>query len=224
VQGIRRTFGKEVKQKHPITKEEMRLLLTFYLLDTVDRGNLIRWRTAWLETMLYHAAARWSDLAELKKEHFKFVGDAMFVFFPKRKNDQFRTGHYVKIAASGTVFCPVRLSRMYFNLLGETYEGYVIPRLQRMGADKFKVYKSTTATYQSCRAEQIVGLKAVGLDYTMFGLHSGRIGSTVILRTAKFSMSAIGRRVGWVPGSKTVVRYAKMATLEFDLMNEALRL
>jgi hypothetical protein len=174
--------------------------------------------------MLYHAAARWSDLAELKREHFSLVEDAMYVFFPKRKNNQYKEGHHVKIAASSSLFCPVRLTKMYFAILGRDYGGYVLPRMQRAGADKYTVFKDTTATYQSCRAEQIVGRNSVGLDHTQYGLHSGRIGSTVILRKAKFSMSAIGRRVGWVPGSKTVHRYAKLATVEFDLMNDALRL
>jgi hypothetical protein len=48
VQGIRRTYGKEVKQKHAITKDEMRLLLRHYLEPAVARGNIMRWRTAWL--------------------------------------------------------------------------------------------------------------------------------------------------------------------------------
>jgi integrase len=224
IQGIRRTFGKEAKQGHPITQVEKRNLLRFYLTESVDKGNIMSWRTAWLESMLYHAAARWSDLSELKREHFTFVPGGMIVFFPKRKNDQFRAGHYVRIAASRTVFCPVRLSRMYFGLLGRKYTGFVLPRMLKKAKNEYTVFEKTPATYQSCRAEQIEGLKGVGLDHTIFGLHSGRICSTVLLRRAKFSMSAIGRRVGWAPGSKTVIRYAKMATEEFDLMNKALEL
>jgi hypothetical protein len=68
----------------------------------------------------------------------------------------------------------VRLTKEYFSLLGgASYKGYILPRMLRSAANVFDVFPDTFATYQSCRNEQIDGMKSIGLDHTMFGLHSG---------------------------------------------------
>lgn len=223
LQGAKRCFGKPPVQKRPMKKEDLRKLLNHWLSESVRHGSLLDWRSAWLESTLYHASARWSDIAKLRVKNFQISDRDMTIVFNQRKNDQLHRGHSITIHASNSTFCPVALTKRYFRVLGPEYTGFVIPRIWKVG-DKFRLDGSISATYQSCRKEQAAGLRGVGLDPTEYGLHSGRIGSSVILRNASFSMNAISRRVGWAPNSSSVFRYTKLAKEEFSAMNRALKL
>ncbi|TRY76924.1 hypothetical protein TCAL_10145 [Tigriopus californicus] len=223
LQGVKNLYGKAPIQRQPITKVILRDLLRHWLTPSLQRGDLIDWRSARIESLLFHLSARWGDLSRLLIDHFQSSSKGLTIFFPKRKNDQTGRGHRVILARSSSPFCPIALTEAYFLQLGTSYRGFVVPRIRRIKG-VCHVDGSKPATYQSCRSEQVAALSAVGLDPSAFGLHSGRIGSTVILRNAHFDMSAIARRVGWSPNSNTVLHYAQKATAEFEAMNKALEL
>ena len=134
-------------------------------------------------------------------------------------------GLAVRVVGSSGPFCPIGLTRLYFSILGKGNEptGFGLPRITRTVKGS-TMFKEQQATYNSCRQEQIRGLKGLNLDWTLFGLHSGRIGSTVILMNLKFSVPGIIRRVGWSPNSLSIHRYALQAMKEIDEMAAALTL
>lgn len=223
VQGVKRCFGKPALQRAPMTKSVLKALLSYWLPSSKPSHSILNWRSAWLELMLFSASARWGDLAILEIKNFTVTNSNVVICFPKRKNDQEHLGHVISLSKTGGPWCPVSMTQGYFSLLGPLYKGYVVPLISKENGT-LKVKGDTQASYQACRREQIAGLQAVGLNPREFGLHSGRIGSTVVLRNANFSMNSISRRVGWAPNSRSVFRYTQKAGNEFLPMNDALSL
>ena len=66
-----------------------------------------------LKTQGFVGFFRWDNLSQLKFSALFFYQDHLAVFLEKRKNDQFREGSWVYIAASHSFPCPVKLTQNF---------------------------------------------------------------------------------------------------------------
>ncbi|TRY74673.1 hypothetical protein TCAL_11252, partial [Tigriopus californicus] len=98
LQGIRRRFGQPATQRHPITKEELKMLLILCVSPTLQSGSVLDYISAWLESILFHASARWSDISSLHFRDLKYDNGNLVIVFPTRKNDQLHEGHTITIS------------------------------------------------------------------------------------------------------------------------------
>ncbi len=68
--------------------------------------------------IIYHTLCRLDCFMKLQARHFELVGPDIVVTFPAAKNDQFHKGNQSCLVATGTAFCPVRITRIFFFRFG----------------------------------------------------------------------------------------------------------
>lgn len=225
--GVRKRYGKTPKQKNYLSKSQYREFLTACLGLSLAAGTIRDFRTAWTELILLHTSSRWGDLRILKVHHFKFSDTEMKIHFPTRKNDQEGKGHFVYLKSRKSQFCPVALTKRYFSLLNhisqKMYDGFVIPTITG-SASNMVVRSDSPASYQSCRNCQKEILARITLDPSHYGLHTGRISSSVFLRNAGFNPMDISAKVGWAHNSTMPLHYARKARKQVDDMDDNLAL
>jgi hypothetical protein len=100
--------------------------------------------------------------------------------------------------------------------------GFVMPTL-KVATMAFRII-ATKASYQSCREQQKRVLTKMGLDPSLFGMHSPRLSGNVVLKDAGFQPGEVGVRVGWALHSTMALHYAKQARKKDLLMDDALAL
>lgn len=225
--GIKNRYGKPPIQRHLLTKNQYRQFLQLCLGPSLSMGTLYDFRTAWTELIILHTSARWGDLRRLTIRNFKISTEKMQISFPKRKNDQQGQGHTIIVKLRDSQFCPVKITKRYFSLLDHvakrTYQGYVVPTIIGVGAN-MTVRENSPASYKSCRDKQKAVLAQMNLNASQFGLHSGRISSSVLLKDAGFAQSDIAARIGWSYNSRMPQHYTKNAKTITDSMDASLAL
>ena len=60
-----------------------------------------------LMTLGFHGFFRWNDLHQLRVPDVRFSDGYVAIFLEGRKNDQFREGHVIPIAETGSEVCAV---------------------------------------------------------------------------------------------------------------------
>ena len=117
---------------------------------------------------------RWDDLSQLKFSDLFFYPGHLAVFLEKRKNDQFREGSWVYIAASRSLPCPVKLIQHFLQAGRHSGDEYIFRRLfhTKLGFSLRKHRLSYTRALELTRRQ----LKAIGLKHGEYGLHSMRTG------------------------------------------------
>ena len=135
-------------------------------------------------------------------------------FFPKRKNDQFLTGHSNSVFATNTLFCPCKLLKHYFIRLSESissksYSGPFLPSIKKVNKI-WCVNSNKPASYAAIRNTQITVLKAIDIDSKLFGLHSSRAGSATLAKDSH-SNTEVGYMGGWARNSSMPELYDRNA-------------
>ena len=109
----RRILGKStIKRKLPLKQEHVRALVLKY-----GNSNLPDLQIVTQITLGFIGFFCWDDLSQLKFSDLFFYTDHLAVFLEKRKNDQFREGSWVYIAASHSLPCPVKLIQHFCRLV-----------------------------------------------------------------------------------------------------------
>lgn len=75
---------------------------------------------------------RFSDAAVLRVHHLTFCKNYLTIRIPKRKNDQFRQGSVIRLAAGTSAACPMRLARLLVGLILHHGGSQFSPLFQRM--------------------------------------------------------------------------------------------
>jgi hypothetical protein len=131
------------------------------------------------------------------------------IVFNVRKNDPYHKTHTAFLIASETRYCPVKITKMYLDLLPQNPECFMIPDLSMKSAF------TKIATFAACRRIQKSLLQKLGIDPEPFGLHSARVGAMKYLENAEISDPDMAYIVGWASGSAMPKHYAKTAMLKF---------
>jgi hypothetical protein len=90
----------------------------FPLRDKVGLAEAAHMRTAFRLVVEYHTLCRLACFRQLRACHFELAGDDIVVTFPSAKNDQLHLGRSSCLVASGSDFCPVRITKLYFQRFG----------------------------------------------------------------------------------------------------------
>jgi integrase len=163
------------------------------------------WREAWRELVCFTAIARFSDVNRLRRKDIHVEGDTIRIVLNVRKNDPYHKTHTAFLVANSTRYCPVKITKMYLDLLPQDPESFMIPDLS------FKEAHTKAANYGACRRLQKSLLEKLGLDSSPFGLHSARVGAMKYMENAEISDPDMAYIVGWAAGSIQPTHYAKTA-------------
>ena len=102
----------------------------------------------------------------------------------------------MKILEAEGPLCFVRLTKEYFKKLDSAKSNAgctVVPKIRAKKNGELTCFPNTTATDSACRAAFSASLANLGLDSSLYGLHSGKIGGVVHLRNAGTSWRSIDR-------------------------------
>ena len=106
-----------VKKANRLPLEHLRFLVSKVVTpykNDIMKIDLIEFRTVFRLVIEYFTFARQNDFAQLQAKHFKSGESEIEIFFPFAKNDPHHEGNVTKIVANATEFCPVQLTRWYF--------------------------------------------------------------------------------------------------------------
>ena len=102
--GLIRCLSKPATKMQPLTADHLsRLMERFGKAGC----SLVDLQMLCLMTLGFHGFFRWSDLHEIRLPDVRFSDGYVSIFLEGRKNDQFREGHLIPIAETGSEVCPV---------------------------------------------------------------------------------------------------------------------
>jgi hypothetical protein len=215
ISGCQRQLGKPVVSREAMTKQIIRNIVRFCVKDSVRLTQPLQfWKEAVFELSAFLGLCRFSDLERLTWDRVSISGEGVTMSFLTRKNDQKHLGHKVFLMATGGEFCPVKIFGQYYKYLSEAFggnfpsKGFFLPVLDKRGG-KYFPSASKAASHSGMRGVQISVMLALGLDWKVFGLHSGKIGGAIEAARANHSKSARNSFGGWGLGSDMADYYDK---------------
>jgi integrase len=178
-------------------------------IDGIKRAPLVMWREAWRELVCFTTCARFSDLNRVRRSDVFVDGNSIRIVFNVRKTDPYHKKHTAFLFENNTRYCPVRITKMYLELLPREPSGYMLPDLSKKAAF------TMAASFSACRRLQKSLMRQLDVDPEPFGLHSARVGGTKYLENADMSDPDIAYVIGWAEGSVQPKNYAKTAMAKY---------
>ena len=113
---------------------------------------------------------RWCDIV-FKDTHFS-------LFIPRSKSDQYGSGATRVVARTGNPTCPFDMLRRYATLSGDNISStqFVFRSVYKSKAGGYLLRDGSKLSYSRARELFIQKFRAIGLDTSLYGLHSLRIG------------------------------------------------
>ena len=179
-----------INRKQPLGVEHVKKLVNKFGV-----GDLSNLQITCLVALGFSGFLRWDDLSRLRKEDFSFQEECMRVFLHKRKNDQYREGSWILIARTSNLTCPVQLMEKFFRRGGHRPSDFVFRKISHTTTG-MKLRKEQM-TYSRARELFSKQLKGIGLDPSLYGLHSLRSGGTTEAAAWGISDRLIQRHGGW---------------------------
>jgi hypothetical protein len=162
------------------------------------KASLVLWRTVWRVVMEFHALGRSSDIVKLCRNDVRFgnvPSPHLRVLFKGGKNDQYSEGSERVVAAfiDEERYCPVNLTRNYFQFLGSGFSGYLVPASR----PNFLPDPSKSVPYNGALEDLRRLLDDLGHDGKLFGEHSGKRGGSTQAAENGMDMETLKRLGGW---------------------------
>ena len=161
------------------------------------RASTVLWRTVWRISLEYHTLGRFSDIAKLKRKDVTYECDPsphLKVIFRGGKNDLYSEGSERIVAAnSNTKNCAVNLTLNYFQFLGPTYSGYLVPSC----TSKNTPNPEKPVTYSGALSDLKKLMNLLGYDPSLFGEHSGKRGGATAAAANGATDQQLKRLGGW---------------------------
>ena len=131
--------------------------------------------------LCYAGFLRFNELANLKICDIVICNSHVKLFLEKSKTDQFREGAWVFIGATYKNTCPVSMLRKYLTLanISDMYsDDFLFRPLSFCKTQTLHILRSghLHISYTRCREIFKEVLESIGLDSSLFGLHSLRAG------------------------------------------------
>jgi hypothetical protein len=219
MRAVRKRYGGERHAKEPLTSDLLcRVIDQLFQLKHGRNGlqaPLVLWRTVWRISMEYHTLGRFSDIVNLKTSSITIKEGPtpyMIVRFKGGKTDIFSEGCERIVSSNPThpIYCPVRLTRLYFYRLGEGFSGYLVPRLLG-GSVKLAQLPDPNRqlSYTTALEDLRALLSSLGLDARLFGEHSGKRGGATSAAAAGMDQPTLQRLGGW-KSSQMAAKYTDL--------------
>ena len=199
--GFRNEHPQTRTPKSPMT-EEILLAMYTYLYRPENgrdglRASVVLWRTIWRIAMEYHTLGRFSDIVKLQKNDVIYKPNPsphLRVMFKGGKNDQYSEGSERIIASnSNEKICPIKLTLNYFQFLGLSYSGYLVPLCTSKNAPN----PNKPVSYSAALSDLKKLLQLLGFDPNLYGEHSGKRGGATAAAAHGATESQLKRLGGW---------------------------
>jgi hypothetical protein len=185
----------------PITDDILRRLMNHLYQPAHGRdglkASLVTWRTVWRIVIEYHTLGRFSDVATLQRSQVKFIETPALhlkILFKDGKNDLYNEGSERVVAADtrDPTYCPVQLTKNYFQFLGSSYTGYLVPA----STPKFLPDPLKSVPYNGALEDLRSVFSLLGIQ-GRYGEHSGKRGATTAAAENGMSFPELKRLGGW---------------------------
>ena len=129
--------------------------------------------------MEFFGLLHFNEVAPLTFNDIVWINTGLHFIIRRSKTDQHAKGSWVSISCNeDPKICPVALSRLYLRHLGYS-SGYLMPAMSGRKPDP-----STPLRYNTALLDFKSLLKAINIDPSGYGEHSGRSGGTTAAATA----------------------------------------
>jgi len=192
LQAAKRILAAPTAKKLPLTTRDVHKLCTKYLSSSTDLDTL---QTLCLIVLGFSGFLRWDDLSQLHADDITFCNSYVALFLEKRKNDQFREGHWSCIAATDNPSCPVSLLRRFLRSSGATGHIKLFRRVANIRGTLS--LRQEPMSYTRAREKVLHMLSEIGLDAKKYGLHSLRSGGASTAAAMGVPDRLIAHHGGW---------------------------
>ena len=223
IEGASRVFGKPLRKMKPLGEDLVKKIIDSFILSDLKGGvktPIDVWRTVFISVLTYFACSRFNCINKLLVKDISFDASGTFftVHFPRSKTDQRREGNSTIVASQNSIYCPVRIAKIYLSRLKFvsdvfTFSSPLFPKLLwNKTSFSFDVI-SNFVTYNVALSEFRRLLTLIGLNAAEFGLHSGRAGAATDLSNKGVSEARINVLGRW-KSSSAVQGYIQHSTVK----------
>lgn len=174
-EGSLRSVGLNICKKEPITPHILFNLVTKYGTNSASLKDI---RLVCMCLLAYAGFLRYSELANLKRNHITFYDSYVKLFLQASKTDVYREGREVVISYTYKLTCPVIMLKRYLLManIDETSTDFIFrPLVFCKSVNAYKL-RCGHLSYTTAREILLNALVSLGLDKKCFGLHSLRSG------------------------------------------------
>ncbi len=199
--GFKNAHPHERQARLPITEEILTKMCAQLYQPIHGRDGLLAsvvlWRTIWRVCLEYHALGRFSDIVKLKRQDVTYESSPsphLKIIFKGGKNDQYSEGSERVVAAHpDSQSCPVKLTINYFQFLGPSYVGYLVPSCTPQN----KPNPEKALPYSGALSDLKKLLTSLGYDSSLYGEHSGKRGGATSAAANGATDKQLKRLGGW---------------------------
>jgi hypothetical protein len=145
----------------------------------------------------YHTLGRFSNIAKLQKKDVVYKSTPsphLKILFKGEKNDQYSEGSERIVASNpDDNICPVKLTINYFQFLGPTYTGYMVPSCR----PKKTSNPNKAVPYSGALSDMKKLMSTLGYDATLYGEHSGKRGGATAAAANRATENQLKRLGDW---------------------------
>ena len=175
-EGSHRKIGHTTNRKEPITADILHKIVSQF---GQNYNNLKDIRIACMCLISYAGFLRFSELSNLRRSHISFYSTHVKLFLVQSKTDIYREGREVVISRTGSETCPVNMLDRYLSMAKINVDSneFIFRSISYCkSTDDYKLRNSGAISYTRAREILLEALESVGVDKSLFGLHSLRSG------------------------------------------------
>ena len=175
LEGIKRILAFSATKKSPATVSQLYELYNYFGTKTISLSNL---RTILICVLSFMGFLRFNEVIKLRGCDIIKNKTFLSIFIEDSKTDFYREGSWVYLTKLDTVLCPIKLESQYFKKgnIRDNSQKYIF-----RGIITTKSYSKLRScdkhiSYTCIRKNVIEGLKNIGAETKLSGLHSLRTG------------------------------------------------
>ena len=175
LEGIKRLTGYSVTKKAPITVAQLYKLYDHLVGKKAELQNL---RTMLVCILSFMGFLRFSEVVKLRQCDFSIHQTHLVIFIEKSKTDVYREGSWVYLTKLDSVLCPIKLILKYFRIsnIQDNCQKHIFRAITNTKKGSTLRKTDQHISYTRVMENVLEGLKNIGLDVQLFGLHSLRAG------------------------------------------------
>ena len=179
MEGIKRLTGYSVTKKAPITITHLYQLNNVLVGKKTELQNL---RTMVICILSFMGFLRFSEVSKQRRSDFNIQQTPLALFIEQSKTDVYREGSWVFLTKLNWDLCPNKLVTKYFRKCGiqENCQKYVFRAITSTKNGSTLRKSDKPISYTRVRENVLDGLKNIGLEVELFGLHSLRAGGATV--------------------------------------------
>jgi len=199
----RRQLGRPTIKKQACDKPLLiRLVKSLVPLESLEGQNLTDLRTAVFCLLGFVLEGRWAEVSRLCPNDFIDYGDYITAFIEVRKCEQHREGCFVPFVDSGEARGACNLLRAFLKLIPEGSPDVPIFRHIDFGKLRGWIFRPRSIGYSRMSELVKLALKGLGVNGSLYGLHSFRSGAaTEVGKDTSIDSRLHDRHGGWAPNS-----------------------